>query len=155
FAAPLVLPDRQARSVQLILSPSSTPEFAFQIFSAGPDLEEESAWTLHATGALAGAADAPAPGAAFSIAEIQLRCNEHHRAADFYQAIWERGIQLGSSFRWITDIGRRDGEALCRLARPPGVEPAGPPMAPGLIDSCFQAFSATWPGQATDSSAYV
>jgi acyl carrier protein len=117
FLAPLVLPERGSLVVQTILDPASG---AFQIASQG----EAGAWTIHTRGSIRRIVDA-APPAPRDIAAIIARGT---LVPDFYERLLSADEHwLGLSFRTITRLWRRDGEALAELAlpaddvvRPPG-----------------------------------
>src|SRR5262249_8343538 len=54
-----------------------------------------------------------------------------------------RGMGYGPRFRAISEIWRRDGEALVSLGTPDGLEPDGrAPIHPALLDSCLQSLGA-------------
>jgi len=84
-----------------------------------------------------------------SIQEIQSRCVEEISGPAFYQGLRARGIQLEGSFRGITRIWRRDGEAIAEI-RPDELPPDGfYRMHPALLDSCFQALGGALPQSAS------
>ncbi|MBF0572810.1 MAG: SDR family NAD(P)-dependent oxidoreductase [Desulfamplus sp.] len=49
----------------------------------------------------------------------------------------KRQIKLGASYRWIAQIQKGEGKAVCRFQSPDGVDMAAWGLHPGLIDSCF------------------
>lgn len=56
----------------------------------------------------------------------------------FYEMQHSRSIQLGASYRWMQEIWRGDGRAVCRIKSPDSVRAKlGPSLHPGLIDACF------------------
>ncbi|HEX2909582.1 MAG TPA: SDR family NAD(P)-dependent oxidoreductase [Chloroflexia bacterium] len=146
FAQALALDEDEARQAQLIVTPQAEGPASFQILS----LDETEAWTLHATGKLLSGTEEEAT-VRFNVAEALERCQELLASSDFYQRLWEKEIQLGTSFRWVGPIRRRDGEAIARMELPEGVSDAGDYLLhPGLIDSCFQLLSASVPAGMAD-----
>ncbi|WP_437494050.1 type I polyketide synthase [Sorangium sp. So ce1014] len=138
FAQPIILAPERPRNVQVVLSADESGERTFRVFSHDA-AEEEPEWTLHVTGKLRAAADAT-PAAPPSRDDVRGRCRESMSGEAFYGDLIGRfGFEFGPSFRWIEEIWRRDGEALCRMRLPEvsdGVDAYG--FHPGLLDACFQ-----------------
>ena len=133
FPQALVLPKEGSR-VQVVLTPGETG-MAFEVYSsANGTTQTPEAWGLHATGRLAaGGGEIPVYAADPS------RCPELLSAAEFYRTIAEHGVELGPSFRWIAELHRGDGEAMCRMRSPSSAEEEKVAVLhPGLADSCVQ-----------------
>ncbi len=149
FPQALILPEKELFRVQVVLSPGEGRAAAFEVFSCadgGPQ-----SWTLHAAGQLDQAEGGAVP---LSVDDLRSRCPEPLPAPEFYRALAEHGVELGPAFRWIDELWRGDGEALCRMRAPrDAAEGAVAPLHPGLVDSCVQlvvaAFSARASADAT------
>jgi phthiocerol/phenolphthiocerol synthesis type-I polyketide synthase D len=79
--------------------------------------------------------------------EARQRCREDVDVSAFYNRLYERGIQLSSSFQGIEQLWRRDGEALGRVSLPADFESdaAAYQVHPTLLDACFQVLIAALP----------
>ena len=145
----LYIPEDKVRTVQLILSPEAFGISSFHIFSTGQNEDEQQTpWTEHVAGKIhVGQTDSPLfPLDHVLPEEVKARCIEEVSAQEFYQGIWEGGLQLGHQFRWIDKIWRRDGEALAEMRFPAAGEEFGSnQIHPGLIDSCTQLLFACLP----------
>ena len=145
----LILPDEGERIVQLVMheerdeaDPSSTVLHSgrrFEVFSRAPDLEE---WTLHATGRLVPLVGAPA--GSLDPDDVRSRCPEHIDGTAYYERLAAHGLEFGTGFRGVTDVWRRDGEALGRVALPPALlaESTRFGIHPALLDACFHVLGA-------------
>nr|VFJ62646.1 MAG: Acyl transferase domain-containing protein [Candidatus Kentron sp. DK] len=148
----LILPEEEAISTQLVLSPTegaagSQPpmggalppagnKYHFQVFSRG----EESRWTSHASGELAiGGEGAPPEGV--DLAALQSQCPTEISAAEHYQACRERGLNYGPGFQGVTRLFRGEGMALGEIELPESLhrESGSYRLHPALLDAAFQA----------------
>jgi amino acid adenylation domain-containing protein len=134
---PLLLPDGQARLVQLILKPSASG-YDVELTSAADDpmRHDAEAWTTH----LVARASAQAPAAVrWDLAAMRDASTSVVDGADFYERIWANQGGTGSSFRWIDAIWQGEREALCRAVAPPGVtDAAAYALHPGLLEAACQ-----------------
>jgi acyl transferase domain-containing protein/acyl carrier protein len=138
FPSALVLSEGEVRTAQLIVKRDGT--FRTVTVASGHDADEE-AWTVHAVGRLRRGASAGSP--ATELAAVRARCRDQKTGAAFYEEMAAAGYHLGPTFRWLDSIRCGDGEALGRLrAECSGDERADYPIAPGLLDSCFQLLAA-------------
>lgn len=138
FSQPLVIPEDASRTVQLVLSPEGDAGASFQVLSS-PEEDDESSWTLHAAGKLRigqqGMSSAPERP---SREEIRARCQEQVSGEKQYNDVEDIGFHTGGSFRWIEQMWRRDGEALCQMRLPQPEDGFDHyRLHPGLIDSLF------------------
>ncbi|WNG36077.1 type I polyketide synthase [Archangium violaceum] len=149
FPQPLIVPEGQSRSVQLLLSTPCEPgtPVSFRIVSAA---EGEPTWTEHAVGTLlrervAGQPVAPEPASSLDVRNAHDA--EAVSALDvFYRPFFEAGLELGPSFQWLTRIWRRNGQALSQMQEPEEARHADVfPVHPGFIDACFQLFDSSLP----------
>ena len=154
FREPLLMDADAAYTVQTILSSEQAGATQVEIFSS-PQYGND--WRLHCVGAIRSGATAEA-GTFTSPdrAQVLTRCTEELSGEQFYGFMADRNSSLGPRFRWVERLHRGPGEALARL-RPPldGERAGGYRLHPGLIDSCFQVFGATWPNDERDPAVYV
>ncbi|MEU2221534.1 alpha/beta fold hydrolase [Streptomyces sp. NPDC018347] len=135
----LAVPEQGSLTTQLVLSGS---EFTYHSRSA-----PKADWYVHARGVLnAPSAVRPAPLTAEELDRVAARCTTAVPAADFYAGLRTRGLDLGPSARWLSEISRRDGEVLARL-RPaePAERALGYRLHPGVVDSALQTLFACQP----------
>ena len=137
----LVLPEGQARTVQVVLSPAPEPggaTRAFAITSFAPEAAgEASAMATHATGQVTTQQAAVLSGD--DLAALQQRCR-----VPLAFVLGEDGpLSFGPTFRWIAEAWQSADpttpEVLARLVLPTAVPTLeGYPLHPGLLDACFQ-----------------
>jgi acyl transferase domain-containing protein len=158
FVEPLVLGDDEARPVQFILGPAVDNVTNVQLCSqiAGQTSEFPN-WTVHATGQIRPASSESAFIPAPPLAELVPRFVTPFMAPErLYQEIWQTGIQLGPTFRWIEALWKDGSEALARLRLPQESDQAEKyPFHPGLIDSCFQLLAALFPIEMRINQAWI
>ena len=113
--------------------------------------EGEDGWTLHAEGQVAGGATSAPPavppldvdGCKAALSPVDLPA--------YYRAKSAVGIDLGPSFRTLTALWARDGEALGEVMLPAGVEQGALDVHPLVLDGCFQIMAAARDPDATES----
>ncbi|MFG1955943.1 type I polyketide synthase, partial [Micromonospora sp. NPDC048830] len=152
FPQPMLLGERQARVVQVVLGESDGQEPPVHLVSRDAD---EQTWTTHATGALR--VDAGDPDRHETPAAIQERCVPDPDHVDwFYETGWRNGLELESGFRWQSRIWRRDGEALCQMRAAEDTDRQERyALHPGLIDASFQIVGAALPAIDRQFTVYV
>jgi acyl transferase domain-containing protein/NADPH:quinone reductase-like Zn-dependent oxidoreductase/acyl carrier protein len=156
FEEVLVIPDDEARLVQLILTPAADAGYSFEIYSRASVTD---GWLLHAAGSAGHGSgeDGQARALAPSHDDVSNRCTEDFGSGKlFYQLMNRQGIQLGRQFQWIERVWRRGGEALgaMRIARDyDSTEDYF--VHPGFLDSCFQLMGATLDTRALEAGAYI
>ena len=131
--------DARGRQVQLVLDGHDAAEpRRFEIFSRTDGAD---GWTQHAEGTLS-----PNPG---TDASPERRDLEQLRAdlapvdlTEFYRARADAGVELGYSFRTLSSLRAREGEALGEVALPGGTDSGGAELHPLLLDGCFQVMAA-------------
>jgi NADPH:quinone reductase-like Zn-dependent oxidoreductase/acyl carrier protein len=180
FPEALILPEDEPRTVQLIVSSPQNGTSSFRVMSC--EAGKDSTWLLHAAGKIhvperresktdalgtlfREAAPGEAPAADVlqaeltmpNLEEVQDRCLQHMPDARiFYGFLARGGVELGTSFQWLDQIWRREGEALSQL-KTPLLEDALAPyqLHPGLIDSCIQLVAAGIRTEGHDYYAYI
>ena len=144
--SPLQFPDDGQRVVQVLATPEDRSGASVVIASLASEDTEASTWRRHATArVLARTAEAP-PLAAEPVDTIRARCSEDWMGERLYARLAGQGIELGPSFRGISRLWRRDGEALAEIALPPSAGDGAPyHVHPALLDAALQAVGAAWP----------
>jgi acyl transferase domain-containing protein len=153
FHRPLVLSESDVRTVQLIVTraPDGTSPMTFRVLSAAEG--DDAAWVEHATGSLAADAETYAPT---DISRGVPRAGAQRAKDFFYEPSAALGLDLGPSFRWMTEIRPGDGETWCRMDTPAGAEPSeAAPLPPGFADACLQALVTCLPASVRDRSVFV
>ncbi len=152
----LLLPEEEARLVQLIFTPENETQGAFQIFSAKANVERaEEKWTLHASGTLRAAAEAGTTPVDWQT--LRRRCARALEVKAYYEKFRAAGVEYGPSFQCITQLWQGEGEALAEIRRNEESENRFR-FHPGLLDACFQLFGATIVDQAEterENNAYM
>ncbi|MGQ4806993.1 hypothetical protein NKDENANG_00331 [Candidatus Entotheonellaceae bacterium PAL068K] len=145
FAEALVLPEGEARTVQLLLTPEEQASRAgvavsFQLISFAAASRNHAA--THAMGKLvAETTSAPVSG---GLPALQERCQQAGASLSLYETAEALHMSLGPCFRWLTALWRGEGEALGQLRQPDAVGSlTGYLLHPGLLDACFQLIIAT------------
>lgn len=146
FTAPLVLPENQARIVQVVYSPDASGHvgeaaFSFQVISTD-QARSDAEMILHATGHLASLTGHIADQV--FLANLQADCVEVLSTDDFYQTAQDQQIEFGPGFRWISGLWSGAKQALAQISLPESIAGLeGYWLHPGLLDACFQAAGAT------------
>lgn len=143
FPAPLILPETQARTVQVVLSPKGNVQdsqdraYTFQLISTA-----DGDSITHATGYLKGIARPEIT--TVDLIKLQACCLNSIDPNGLYQTAAEQYIVFGPSFRWLSGLWRGAGEALAQLTMPETLGSLeGYCLHPGLLDACFQAAGVT------------
>lgn len=142
FPEPLIIPDGQTRSVQVILTPTADSKATLQLVSfAATATPERSTVATHAEGSFE---QAVVRSTGKSFQPLWERCGETLSTEAFFQAQADRHIHLGPSYRWIESIKRGDQETICRLRIPESLGGLdAKQLHPGLLDACFGLLLAT------------
>lgn len=119
--------------------------------------EHSGQWDVNIRGRLVSDAELSAPHLE-SFDEVSERCAETYPGEIFYQMMSGRGIVLGKSVTRITDVRRRDGEALARMSFPADfgkTGSSGTGIFPGILDACAQLFHAALPDSVPPDMRYM
>ncbi|EXU61610.1 type-I PKS, partial [Streptomyces sp. PRh5] len=137
--APLVIPQGEAVDVQIaVAAPDHTGERPITVHSRPAADTGDTAWTRHATGALATSAASnstrlegtwPPPGATPLPVE------------DFYRQLADHGYHYGPSFQGLTAAWRLDGDVYAEVSLPEGEREgaAAYGIHPALFDAALHA----------------
>lgn len=150
FKAPIFLPSEGTRTVQLIVSSESASTATVRFYSLS------GSWTLHTTGEIR-CTSASVTTECFSVEQIKTSCEDHISADKHYESLQQRGLQYGPAFRGVSQIWRRDGEAIGRIALPETErsEIADYQIHPSLLDACFQVVASTLTGETDSGDTYL
>ncbi len=136
FHRSLTLDGAQPRTVQLVIRGESSGPVSFELLGMGP------AWSLLASGALV-TGDQHGDTETHLPEGIQNRCTETISGAAFYSRLGRHGLEYGPAFQKVTEVCRRDGEAIARMA--PATSGNARDVNAALLDGCFQVLAATLP----------
>ena len=148
----LLLPETGSRAIQLVMGEAIDQRVAFQVFARN---DRPTEWTRHATGVVNLQPIAP-DRVTLALDEVRGRCATAISGADYYARVRELGLEFGSDFRGITQLWRRDGEALGLIELPGDlITDAGIyHIHPALLDACFHVLGAPLP-QTDDLSTFL
>jgi acyl transferase domain-containing protein len=152
---PLLL-DKQAKTVQTILTPQGDKAAGFRIVSlAGDGADGEPSVTTHAIGRLEAPSGAAPPG--LDIPAQQARFTDPpFDDAWRVEAQRKSGLTYGPSFCWIPLHWLDDQDAWGQVRSPGDSDrAAGYQIHPGLLDCAFQLLGAALPGAGTGIDAYA
>ncbi|MGY3339620.1 acyl transferase domain-containing protein/acyl carrier protein [Streptomyces filamentosus] len=138
--APLVLPQRGAAQVVVLLAaPGADGTRAVRLFSRAADTDTETAWTSHATGAVAPGGDA----AAFDFAVWPPAGAEPVGLDTVYDDFAAAGLAYGPVFRGLVAAWARDGEVYADVRLPEGAhdDAARFGLHPAAFDAALHAVS--------------
>ena len=155
FQEVLLLPASGTCTLQLVASPASSGSASFQIYSSNANLnanQENSAWTLHASGDMRMEVSESVRCAEeqYNLDEIRARCPQRKTAAELYASLNDAGLEYGPSFQGVEKLWCGFREALGEVRLPAAVIPVyqtngksdGTWIHPALLDSCLHVFAA-------------
>ncbi|MHB1327306.1 MAG: SDR family NAD(P)-dependent oxidoreductase [Gemmatimonadales bacterium] len=140
---PLLLDEDAPSALQVVRSLDGRQ---LQIFGRASREGGDTGWTLHASAEIGDGAPAPAAEVE-SVESVAARCDEHIDVTAHYARLAEVGANYGPAFQGITQLARRDGETLARLALPESVRDGAADylVHPALLDAALQSLSAAVP----------
>ena len=142
FLSPLVLPEREGRAVQAVLTPVEGVPDRYNVELAALSVEDP---MVEAARLMSGRIS-PFVGSRLSPADLDAlrqRCRERVGNDALYETIREAGVELRDSFRWIGELWLGEGEALAKLQLPEAAGTLdGYRLHPALLDAGFQVASA-------------
>ncbi len=143
FHHSLVLDGAQPRTVQLVLRGQPSGPVSFELQRMDSVASGAAAWSLLASGAMVADDQDEADNEPHRPQDIQSRCAEKISGTSFYSRLAQHGLEYGPAFQKVTDVWRRDGEAVARLTPPESTRSIDIDAA--LLDGCFQVLAATLP----------
>jgi acyl carrier protein len=148
FAHALLLPAGEERVVQTVLSfGDGLGEFFKVVSRRGDHEEEEPAWIVHASGCVAPSDREVAEDLALlpeAREEFQQAAAEIVHSQEFYAAMLSHNVDFGPCFRMIDTVWVGDGEALCRLRTPAGLDLDECALHPVLLDCGLQVLGGVY-----------
>ena len=135
----------EERIVRLVVTPLRSDKANFRLLSAGRG--DADVWQTHMTGILR-RSQAQAPPA-FSLRDVQTRCQRTIPIADFYDRLHRLGLEYGPSFRGVRELYIGEREAACQStasAASGGCSLYPAPRVSGCVPACLPR-AALWGGQ--------
>jgi acyl transferase domain-containing protein/NADPH:quinone reductase-like Zn-dependent oxidoreductase/acyl carrier protein len=142
--APLVLPPGGAARVQVVVDAAGeSGARAVWVYSRGAGAD--SAWVLHAQGALSAAQ--PEPAADLSVwPPVGASAVD---AGDVYEVLAARGYDYGPAFRGLRTLWRRGQEVFAEVSAGEGVTMGGFGIHPAVLDAALHAWGIAEGGDST------
>ncbi|MFM9435327.1 phthiocerol/phenolphthiocerol synthesis type-I polyketide synthase C [Janthinobacterium sp. CG_23.3] len=137
----LFLPERDARTLQLILTAGPEQSAAIQFFSRPQVCADDAAWTLHASIELCRAQDAAAPVSDFSAATLALDYPQTISSGEHYKVLTHKGVAYGPAFQGVNSLWLRDRETVGAVQLPAAQVNDAYLLHPALLDACLQVLA--------------
>lgn len=157
---PVVIPDDETQTVQLIFRPEVDGRASFQIFSQSED--DQLSWHKNVTGEILSGSHSVASAAVRSQGALAVaieRCKEVVDIDAFYEDMNDLGLQFGPRFQGSEQVWRADGEALGLMQLPAsleGTDDANYHVHPAHLDACLHLLGAALPGAGNEmTEAYL
>nr|WRX36515.1 hypothetical protein [Cystobacterineae bacterium] len=138
--APLVLPDKGTRRIQVVLTETDGTVSA-TVYSRPAEAGAEAGWTQHASAALASQVAA----SPLDLAGVRARCVEAVEVEGTYANFAGMGLAYGPAFQGLRTLWRGEGESLAEVALPESARAEGYGVHPALLDAALQAVVAATP----------
>jgi len=144
--SPLILEEIEFHRALFLPGPGQTTRLEFRgsaddgTFRIHSQTGSSQAWTSHCSGKIRAAASTAEP---VDLDDIRTRCPEEKSGAESYALFEKNGFHFGESFRGISRVWRRDGEALGEICAPAKLRADGYLFHPAMLDSCFQVLLST------------
>jgi phthiocerol/phenolphthiocerol synthesis type-I polyketide synthase C len=143
----LILPEKGARTVQVVCTSDLLGEVTFQIFSRSPEGDPATAaWTLHANGKVR-PGERPVPPGPIAIEEFKAGMDREKTRADFYQEVNDRGLTFGPTFQGVQHVWARDFAAIGKVRLPESLhaDVVRYGAHPALLDAALQVMGGALP----------
>ncbi len=136
---PLQLAETELKTIQTIATPAND-EITCQVFSLDSASNE---WQLHASATIQAINEEPT---SISLAELQRRCTQGQSVDLHYQALADRGLNFGPTFRGLSHIQTGKNEVLAQVEAPDGLEiEMSHLLHPALLDAALQGIGTLLP----------
>ena len=157
---PLLFTPGTVRTVQTVLAPEDSGELSFRVVSLEEeDDEEESPFTIHATGRLRAELSVPpeSNGQPVDIEKLQSRFTGEKFDFDWQtRTLNATGLNHGPGYRWIECHWTHQREALGKVRAQREADHADSyRIHPGLIDSMFQLLGVLIPGVESGKDTFM
>ncbi|MBF0377040.1 MAG: SDR family NAD(P)-dependent oxidoreductase [Desulfamplus sp.] len=145
FTQALIIPENKNRTLQVLFSPiEETEQHDFTIITFNQKEREhtqgKNRYIRHVTGRITPFNSEKQAASGSELNNLKSAWEDCKTVIDpdtVYSFQDQRQIKLGASYRWISQIQKGEGQAVCRFQSPDGVDMAAWGLHPGLIDSCF------------------
>ena len=128
--------DGEDRVVRLLLTPLQSDRARFSLVSANS--ADSEVWHTHMTGTLR---RSEAPSASdFSLKQVRARCQQTWSVSDLYDALEQRGLEYGPSFRGIRELYLGEHEALTKVRSSEGLANPQYALHPAFLDACLHVY---------------
>ncbi|NES79642.1 MULTISPECIES: type I polyketide synthase [unclassified Okeania] len=146
FPQALALNEKAERTLQVVLTPEKMG-YSLEVISFEPSLndqidsnfagsERNDNWSIHAQGKILPSTEI---SPSTSLEKFQTCCTQPIDNKQIYEALAQRKIELGNTFRWFKQIWKGEGEILGLLQVPEVLQDVQEyQLHPTLIDSIFQ-----------------
>ncbi|HSZ30446.1 MAG TPA: SDR family NAD(P)-dependent oxidoreductase, partial [Pseudonocardiaceae bacterium] len=150
----LVVPQRGALQLRVVIeSADASGSRPLAVYSRPEDSPPGTAWTCHATGALA---TKPSETAAmFEATDWPPTAAAALDLKEFYQRITDAGFRYGPLFRGLRAAWQDGDTTYGEVSLPPGADPGAYGIHPGLLDSALQPAALVMASDAVDDSIRV
>ncbi len=116
IARGFILPEKEVKTIQTILTPIANDRCKLEIFSSSEAKNQElSEWILHTEGEINAGSTAEIK---IDLEKYQRECTQAIEIKQHYQQYQEKGINYGSSFQGIKQLWKGEGTALAEIALP-------------------------------------
>ncbi len=148
---PLLLEASRQTTIQIQLTPQSPTGYSFEIFSLKTAGASQPVTVRHATGQIAEQSSLASEPSALQ--EIQSACPQAVSTADFYEQLYDRGLEYGTAFRSIRQLWRGESQALgqVQLQATEAAQAKTYQIHPALLDACLQVLGAALDEDSRDS----
>lgn len=147
FLKPLVIQkDGHGRQLQLLMTPidlnthdgHSHKQYELKIVSYEGTVNQYRDIQTHVSAKASFVSNPETISLPETVATIKRRCVALIDPGAVYKFQASKSIDLGASYRWISEISCGHNEAICKFAAPAHlINPEAWQLHPGLIDSCF------------------
>ena len=139
---PLLLKANRRTTIQIQLTPSAVG-YSFEIFSLRTAGTAPPMMVRHAVGQIAEQSSVAASEHP-SLQDIQSACPQSVPMADYYQQLYDRGLEYGTAFRGIRQLWRGESQALGQIQLQPAeaAQAKSYHIHPALLDACLQVLGA-------------
>jgi 8-amino-7-oxononanoate synthase len=153
IAQPLVIPESESKTLQIILKQNDNLAYCFEIFSFN-STEKEPSYSLHATGIL----KLEAKNSSLfqlDLTQLQAKFTQNSLSVlDYYQQLQKQGLCYGEKFQGLKEIWHLPEEALGKIKLPETLKTDNYQFHPVLLDSCLQLLGAAF-AENNDSGTYL
>ncbi|MEI8313312.1 MAG: acyltransferase domain-containing protein, partial [Verrucomicrobiota bacterium] len=144
--SPLILEEIEFHRALFLPGPGQTTRLEFRgsaddgTFRIHSQTGSSQGWTSHCSGKIRTATGMADP---LALDAIKTRCPDEKSGEASYELFQKNGFHFGESFRCISRVWRRDGEALGEICAPATLRAGGYLFHPAMLDSCFQVLLST------------